>query len=88
MSLTSILFIGIVLVVVLATIRNLRESRDRDRSLPAGADPSPDGIVFESSGDSGSIHGHAWGGCEPGARDAGGFDCGSHGGFDGGSGHH
>ena len=80
------LYIAILIVVVALAIAQIRQGlRDGE---PLGADP-PDVDVTPFLDTSGSSHHDVptHGGCDTGGHDAGGFDCGSHGGFDGG-GHH
>jgi hypothetical protein len=82
------LYFGILIAAVVIAITQIRQAR-RDGE-PLGADP-PDvdaGVDLFLDASSPSHHNvptHE--GCDTGGHDAGGFDCGSHGGFDGG-GHH
>lgn len=80
------LYFGILILAVAAAISQVRRSRRNGE--PLGADP-PDTDVGTDLSISSFSHQDApsHGGCDHGAHDSGGFDCGSHGGFDGG-GHH
>lgn len=79
-------YIAILIVAVAFAIAQIRQSlRDGE---PLGTDP-PDVDVTPFLDTSRSSHHDVstHGSCDTGGQDAGGIDCGSHGGFDGG-GHH
>lgn len=82
------LYLGILIAAVIIAIVRIRQSR-RDGE-PLGADPPNADVGADLFLDTSSFSHHnapSHEGCNTGGHDGGGFDCGSHGVFDGG-GHH
>jgi hypothetical protein len=81
-------YLAILIAALAIAIAKIRQGR-RDGE-PLGVDPPDADADFNLSFDTTSSSHHdvsTHEGCDTGGHDAGGFDCGSHGGFDGG-GHH